>query len=342
MMKKYAMGIDIGGTNTAFGLVDEDGNVVAESKISTEKFRYFDDYKPYIETLAAAMKELIASQPECDLIGIGIGAPNANIHSGRIETPANLWKFEDPNDPRPNSIRMFNFVEDLGKHFPGAKVMITNDANAAAIGEMVFGNARGMKDFAMITLGTGLGSGIVCNGEMVYGHDGFAGEYGHIAVASRETGRQCGCGRKGCLEAYVSATGIKRTAFELMATMTCDSELRSIPYDKFEAKMLSDAAAKNDPIALEAFERTGKVLGTALADLTATTSPEAIILFGGLANAGDYIMRPTYRHMEENQLMVFKGKVKLMMSGIQDKNVAILGSAALIWKQHLEAVVEKY
>ncbi len=336
------MGIDIGGTNTAFGLVDEDGNVVAEGKISTDKFRYFDDYKPYIETLAAALKELIASQPECDLIGIGVGAPNANIHSGRIETPANLWKFEDPQDPRPDSIRIFNFVDDLSLLMGGAKVMITNDANAAAIGEMVFGNARGMKDFAMITLGTGLGSGIVCNGEMVYGHDGFAGEYGHIAVDSRETGRQCGCGRRGCLEAYVSATGIKRTAFDLMASMTCDSELRSIPYDKFEAKMLSDAAAKNDPIALEAFERTGKVLGLALADLTAVTSPEAIILFGGLANAGDYIMRPTYRYMEENQLSVFKGKVKLMMSGIQDKNVAILGGAALIWKQHLEAVIENY
>jgi glucokinase len=342
MTKKYAMGIDIGGTNTAFGLVDEDGNVVAEGKISTDKFRYFDDYKPYIETLAAALKELIASQPECDLIGIGVGAPNANIHSGRIETPANLWKFEDPQDPRPDSIRIFNFVDDLSLLMGGAKVMITNDANAAAIGEMVFGNARGMKDFAMITLGTGLGSGIVCNGEMVYGHDGYAGEYGHIAVDSRETGRQCGCGRRGCLEAYVSATGIKRTAFDLMASMTCESELRSIPYDKFEAKMLSDAAAKNDPIALEAFERTGKVLGLALADLTAVTSPEAIILFGGLANAGDYIMRPTYRYMEENQLSVFKGKVKLMMSGIHDKNVAILGGAALIWKQHLEAVIENY
>ena len=342
MTKKYAMGIDIGGTNTAFGLVDEDGNVVAESKISTDKFKYYDDYKPYMETLAAAMKELIVSQPECELIGIGVGAPNANIHSGRIETPANLWKFEDPQDPRPDSIRIFNFVDDLSRLMGGAKVMITNDANAAAIGEMVFGNAHGMKDFAMITLGTGLGSGIVCNGEMVYGHDGFAGEYGHIAVDSRETGRQCGCGRKGCLEAYVSATGIKRTAFDLMASMTCDSELRSIPYDKFEAKMLSDAAAKNDPIALEAFERTGKVLGLALADLTAVTSPEAIILFGGLANAGDYIMRPTYKYMEENQLTVFKGKVKLMMSGIQDKNVAILGGAALIWKQHLEAAVESY
>ena len=342
MMKKLAMGIDIGGTNTAFGLVDEDGNVVAESKISTEKFRYFDDYKPYIETLAAAMKELISTQADCTLIGIGIGAPNANIHSGKIETPANLWKFENPADPRPDTIRIFNFVEDLGKYFEGIKIMITNDANAAAIGEMVFGNARGMKDFAMITLGTGLGSGIVCNGEMVYGSDGFAGEYGHIAVESRQTGRQCGCGRRGCLETYVSATGIKRTAVELMATMTCDSELRSIPYDKFEAKMLSDAAKNNDPIALEAFERTGRILGEALADLTAVTSPEAIILFGGLANAGNLIVEPTHRHMEANQLGVFKGKVKLLMSGIQDKNVAILGGAALIWKQYLESVIENY
>ena len=335
MMKKYALGIDIGGTNTAFGLVDEAGDVVCEGKISTDQFKYFDDYRPYIETLANAIKELIAKQPEFELIGVGVGAPNANIHTGRIETPANLWKFKDPADPRPDSIRMFNFADDLSVLLDGVKVLITNDANAAAIGEMVFGNARGMKDFAMITLGTGLGSGIVCNGEMVYGHDGFAGEYGHIAVDSRETGRQCGCGRRGCLEAYVSATGIKRTAFDLMASMTCDSELRAIPYDKFEAKMLSDAAAKNDPIALEAFERTGKVLGIALADLTAITSPEAIILFGGLANAGDLIMRPTYKYMEENQLTMFKGKVKLMMSGIQDKNVAILGGAALIWKQQI-------
>ena len=342
MMKKLAMGIDIGGTNTAFGLVDEDGNVVAESKISTDKFKYYDDYKPYIETLATALKEVIASQPDCELIGVGVGAPNANIHTGRIEIPANLWRYENPADPRPESLRIFNFVDDLSRALGGVKVMITNDANAAAIGEMVFGNARGMKDFEMITLGTGLGSGIVCNGEMVYGHDGFAGEFGHIAVESRTTGRQCGCGRRGCLETHVSATGIKRTAFELMGTMTCESELRSIPYDKFEAKMLSDAAAKNDPIALEAFERTGKILGLALADLTSITSPEAIILFGGLANAGDYILRPTYRHMEENQLTVFKGKVKLLMSGVQDKNVAILGGAALIWKQHLEAVIENY
>ena len=195
MMKKLAMGIDIGGTNTAFGLVDEDGNVIAESKISTDKYKFYDDYKPYVEALASAMKELIATREDCELIGIGVGAPNANIHTGKIETPANLWRFEDVNDPRPDKIRTFEFVADMSKHFPGVKIMVTNDANAAAIGEMVFGNARGMKDFVMITLGTGLGSGIVSNGEMIYGHDGFAGEFGHVAVDSRQTGRQCGCGR---------------------------------------------------------------------------------------------------------------------------------------------------
>ncbi len=342
MMKKLAMGIDIGGTNTAFGLVDEDGNVIAESKISTDKYKFYDDYKPYVEALALAMKELIATREDCELIGIGVGAPNANIHTGKIETPANLWRFEDVNDPRPDKIRTFEFVADMSKHFPGVKIMVTNDANAAAIGEMVFGNARGMKDFVMITLGTGLGSGIVSNGEMIYGHDGFAGEFGHVAVDSRQTGRQCGCGRRGCLETYVSATGIKRTAFELMSTMTCESELRGIPYEKFEAKMLSEAAAKNDPIALEAFERTGRTLGAALADLMAITSPEAFILFGGLAYSGDFILKPTFRYMEENMMTVFKGKVKLLLSGIQDKNVAILGGAALIWKKHLETVIENY
>ena len=337
------MGIDIGGTNTAFGLVDEEGTVFCESVISTEKYKKFDDYENYVKALCDAMHSLIDSESFAfELVGIGIGAPNANYHTGMIEAPANLWKFRD-DEPNPDdSRRMFHFVDDIKASFPGVEVAITNDANAAAIGEGVFGNAKGMKDYVVITLGTGLGSGIVSNGEMIYGHDGFAGEYGHVMVDSRATGRECGCGRKGCLEAYVSATGIKRTAFDLMATMTCESELRSIPYDKFEAKMLSDAAAKSDPIALEAFERTGKVLGLALADLTAITSPEAIILFGGLANAGDYIMRPTYKYMEENQLGVFKGKVKLMMSGIQDKNVAILGGAALIWKQHLEAVIENY
>ena len=289
-----AMGIDIGGTNTAFGLVDEEGTIFCESAISTERYKKFDDYEAYVKTLCESMKALISSVSfDFELIGIGIGAPNANYHKGTIETPANLWKFRD-DEPNPDeSRRMFYFVEDVQKYFPGVQVLITNDANAAAIGEGVFGNAKGMKDYVVITLGTGLGSGIVSNGEMIYGHDGFAGEYGHIMVDSRVTGRECGCGRRGCLEAYASATGIKRTAFELMAKLNCDSELRDTPYSKFEAVMLSIAADKGDPIAKEAFRYTGEVLGKALADLVATTSPEAIILFGGLAKAGKYIFEPT-------------------------------------------------
>ena len=329
MSEKYVIGIDLGGTNTVIGLVDVKGHILA--KDDTIKTQAHPDIEEYTDSIAAVIKKL-ATENGCEgkLEGVGVGAPMANYYTGEIVNAANLpWKGIVP-------------LGWLIESKTGIPTKVTNDANAAAIGEMKYGVAQGMKDFVYITLGTGVGSGIVANGQLIYGHDGFAGEFGHIAVESRTTGRQCGCGRRGCLETHVSATGIKRTAFELMGTMTCDSELRSIPYDKFEAKMLSDAAAKNDPIALEAFERTGKMLGLALADLTAITSPEAIILFGGLANAGDYILRPTYRHMEENQLTVFKGKVKLLMSGIQDKNVAILGGAALIWKQHLEAVIENY
>ncbi len=333
-MKKLAMGIDIGGTNTAFGLVDEEGTIFCESAISTERYKKFDDYEAYVKTLCESMKALISSVSfDFELIGIGIGAPNANYHKGTIETPANLWKFRD-DEPNPDeSRRMFYFVEDIQKYFPGVQVLITNDANAAAIGEGVFGNAKGMKDYVVITLGTGLGSGIVSNGEMIYGHDGFAGEYGHIMVDSRVTGRECGCGRRGCLEAYASATGIKRTAFELMATLNCDSELRDTPYSKFEAVMLSIAADKGDVIAKEAFRYTGEVLGKALADLVATTSPEAIILFGGLAKAGKHIFEPTKWYMEENMLPTFKNKVQLLPSGIEGKNAAILGSSALIWQK---------
>ena len=328
------MGIDIGGTNTAFGLVDEEGTIFCESAISTERYKKFDDYESYVKTLCESMKALIGSVSfDFELIGIGIGAPNANYHKGTIETPANLWKFRD-DEPNPDeSRRMFYFVDDVKKYFPGVQVLITNDANAAAIGEGVFGNAKGMDDYVVITLGTGLGSGIVSNGEMIYGHDGFAGEYGHIMVDSRATGRDCGCGRKGCLEAYASATGIKRTAFELMAKMSNDSELREIPYSKFEAVMLSTAADKGDAIAKEAFRFTGEVLGKALADLVATTSPKAIILFGGLAKAGKYIFEPTKWYMEENMLPTFKNKVQLLPSGIEGKNAAILGSSALIWQK---------
>lgn len=332
-MKKLAIGIDIGGINTAFGLVDEAGNVYAESVISTRKYPLLEDYPTYVNDLSEALQTLCDSLTfEYELVGIGIGAPNANIYSGMIEQPANLWKFRKEETDRNEQRRFFPLAEDLSKRFNGLQVLITNDANAATIGEMVYGNAKGMKDFIMITLGTGLGSGFVSNGQMIYGHDGFAGEFGHVIV-ERE-GRMCGCGRKGCLEAYVSATGIKRTAFELMATMNDASPLREIPFSEFDSALISAAAEKGDPIALECFRLTGERLGRALADAVTVTSPEAIFLFGGLAKAGKWIFEPTARYMEENMMFAYKNKVKLLPSGIQGKNAAILGASALIWQQN--------
>ncbi|MDE5906091.1 MAG: ROK family protein, partial [Alistipes sp.] len=223
-MKKLAIGIDIGGINTAFGLVDEQGDLYAESVISTKKYPHFEDYPAYVRDLCEAMRALADSLSfEYELAGIGIGAPNANYHRGTIEHPVNLWVFPQGEAGDENK-RIFPLAQDIAAYFKGVRTVMTNDANAATIGEMVYGNAKGMRDFVMITLGTGLGSGFVANGEMIYGHDGFAGEFGHVIV--ERNGRQCGCGRRGCLEAYVSATGIKRTAFELMSTMTAPSKLR--------------------------------------------------------------------------------------------------------------------
>ncbi|WP_303272946.1 ROK family protein [uncultured Alistipes sp.] len=330
-MKKLAIGVDIGGINTAFGLVDENGDLYAESVISTKKYPYFEDYPAYVADLCDAMHAMADSLSfEYELAGIGIGAPNANYHKGTIETPANLWKFREDEANPDESRRIFPLVDDISRCFGGVKSLMTNDANAATIGEMVYGNAKGMKDFIMVTLGTGLGSGFVANGEMIYGSDGFAGEFGHIIV--ERNGRQCGCGRRGCLETYVSATGIKRTAFELMATMTAPSKLRDIAFADFDASMISAAAAQGDPVALEAFRVTGEILGRALADIVAITSPEAIFLFGGLSKAGKFIFEPTQWYMEENMLSMYKNKVKLLPSGIQGKNAAILGSSALIWQ----------
>lgn len=330
-MKKLAIGIDIGGINTAFGLVDEQGEVYAESVISTRKYPFVEDYPTYVADLSEALHALCNElQFEYELVGIGIGAPNANIYSGMIEQPANLWKFNEQETNRDEQRRFFPLADDLSKAFGGVKALITNDANAATIGEMVYGNAKGMKDFIMITLGTGLGSGFVSNGEMIYGHDGFAGEFGHVIV--ERGGRECGCGRKGCLEAYVSATGIKRTAFELMAKMNDRSPLREIPFAEFDSAMISKAAEAGDPIAKECFRLTGEYLGLALADAVTVTSPEAIFLFGGLAKAGKLIFEPTAHYMEENMMFAYKNKVKLLPSGIQGKNAAILGAAALIWQ----------
>ena len=330
-MKKLAVGIDIGGINTAFGLVDEQGEVYAESVISTRKYPLLADYPTYVNDLSEALHTLLESLTfEYELVGIGIGAPNANIYSGMIEQPANLWKFSEEETNRDEQRRFFPLADDLSKAFGGVKTLITNDANAATIGEMVYGNAKGMKDFIMITLGTGLGSGFVSNGQMIYGHDGFAGEFGHVIV--ERDGRVCGCGRKGCLEAYVSATGIKRTAFELMATMHERSKLREIPFSEFDSAMISAAAEEGDPIAKECFRLTGERLGRALADAVTVTSPEAIFLFGGLAKAGKWIFEPTAHYMEENMMFAYKNKVKLLPSGIQGKNAAILGASALIWQ----------
>ncbi len=330
-MKKLAIGVDIGGINTAFGLVDEKGDLYAESVISTKKYPLVDDYPTYVADLCQSMRALADSLSfEYELVGIGIGAPNANFHKGTIETPANLWKFRDGETNLDESRRIFHLAEDISRCFGGVRTLITNDANAATIGEMVYGNAKGMHDFVMITLGTGLGSGFVANGEMIYGHDGFAGEFGHVIV--ERGGRECGCGRKGCLEAYVSATGIKRTVFELMATMNAPSKLRDIAFADLDASMVSAAADTGDPVALEAFRFTGEMLGRALADVVTVTSPEAIFLFGGLSKAGKLLFEPTQWYMEENMMFTFKNKVKLLPSGIQGKNAAILGASALIWQ----------
>lgn len=331
-MKKLAIGIDIGGINTAFGLVDEQGDLYAESVISTKKYPHFDDYPAYVRDLCEAMRALADSLSfDYELCGIGIGAPNANYHRGTIEHPVNLWVYPEGGENADENRRIFPLAADISKHFDGVRTVMTNDANAATIGEMVYGNAKGMRDFIMITLGTGLGSGFVANGQMIYGHDGFAGEFGHVCV--ERGGRQCGCGRRGCLETYVSATGIKRTVFELMATMTAPSKLRDIAFNDLDASMISVAAEQGDPVAQEVFRFTGELLGRALADVVTVTSPEAIFLFGGLSKAGKLIFEPTQWYMEENMMFTFKNKVKLQPSGIQSKSAAILGASALIWQE---------
>ncbi len=316
MKTDIVLGIDIGGTNTVFGFVDEKGKCVAESSIPTNSNEPAD---VLLKRLHLKVDELYSTVHETHkLVGIGIGAPNANYFKGTVELPPNLkWG-------------IVNVLEIVKKYYdlPSA---ITNDANAAAIGEMQFGAAKGMKDFIVITLGTGLGSGIVVNGQLVYGADGFAGEIGHTIYDPE--GRVCGCGRKGCLEAYVSASGIKRTVFEILSKTNEESEFRKFNFDELTSKMIYDAALRGDKIALEAFDTTGKVLGIKLADAVAHTSPEAIILFGGLALAGDLIFNPTKKYMEEFMLNIFRDKVKLLPSALPGGNAAVLGAAALIWNE---------
>ncbi len=320
-MKDLVLGIDIGGTNTKFGFVDREGNVLGESSSPTRGYPEIDDYLAQLHKQIDAAKAFIGI--ESRIVGVGIGAPNGNFYTGMIEQAPNLeWKGQ------------VNFVEKIRKYFPTQPVILTNDANAAAVGEMTFGSAIGMKNFIVFTLGTGLGSGIVANGQIIYGHDGFAGELGHVIVNPR--GRVCGCGRRGCLETYVSATGIQRTVYKLIADHTEQSSLRGVAFDNLTAKMITDAALEGDFIAKEAFEYTGKVLGQKIADTVAHFSPEAIFLFGGLVNAGEHLLKPTRFHMEDYMMNIYKGKVKLLVSGLQHKNAAVLGAASLAWRELVE------
>lgn len=317
-MKQVAIGIDIGGTNTVIGVVDQTGQVMAEVSIPTETH---PDYKIFLDNLAAAVNKLLDGlNEEVEIMGMGLGAPNGNYYNGTIEFAPNL-----------NFSGVVPVVDYLKTKFSFPHIILTNDANAAAIGEMIYGGAKGIKNFIMITLGTGVGSGIVVNGEMVYGHDGFAGEIGHTIVDPN--GRDCGCGRKGCLETYTSAPGIKRTVFELLATMIEPSELRHVSFEELSAKRIDKAARKGDAIALEAFDYTGEVLGLKLADAVAHTSPEAIFLFGGLANAGELIFEPVKRYLEENILNIYKNKVRILPSQLPASDAAVLGSSALVWKE---------
>lgn len=316
-MKPYVVGIDIGGTNTVFGIVDARGNVVASSSIKTGRHA---DIKDYVEELKTSLNNLLEANDATDKIaGIGVGAPNGNYFTGAIEMAPNLpWKGRIP-------------LAELLKEAFGVPVALTNDANAAAIGEMTYGVARGMKDFIMITLGTGVGSGIVVNGQLVYGHDGFAGELGHVIVKP-SNGRMCGCGRTGCLEAYCSATGVARTAREFLETRTDKSLLRDLPIEGITSKDVYDAAVQGDKLAKEIFEYTGKIMGEAFANFIAFSSPEAIILFGGLSRSGDLLMKPIKEAMDRNTLNIYKGKTKLLLSELKESDAAVLGASALGWE----------
>jgi glucokinase len=314
--KKLVIGIDIGGTNTKVGIVDRQAKIHLHFDFPTHSELPAENLFERIHQKVEEEKFLLPKNSE--IVGVGIGAPNGNYFSGKVENPPNLkWKTVD-------------LVQLAKEHF-NVPAVLTNDANAAALGELHFGSAKNMKNFIEVTLGTGLGSGIVVNGQLVYGHDGFAGEMGHVIAV--ENGRLCGCGRRGCLETYVSAPGIIRTVFELLARDNTQSKLREIPFDDMTSKMIYEAALEGDPIALEAFDYTGRILGRTLADAVAYFSPEAIILFGGLSAAGDYIFVPTKSYMEKSLLPIYRNKVKILPSGLPESDAAILGAAALIWNE---------
>lgn len=318
MDKQFVVGVDVGGQTSKIGVVDARGVVLTQSVIRTDSDK---DPQTFINSLATAIKELIAkSGKEGQIRGIGVGAPNGNYYTGVIEKAPNLvWACDDA----------VPFASMLSKAVGGIPVSLTNDANAAAVGEMTYGAAKGMKDFIMITLGTGVGSGIVINGQVVYGHDGFAGELGHTC-AVRNNGRLCGCGKTGCLEAYCSAIGVARTAREWLGMSDTPSLLRNV--DNITSKDVYDAAKEGDKLAIKVFNYTGHILGRALADFVAFSAPEAIVLFGGLARSKEFIYKPTLDAMNDNLLPVWKGKVELLFSQLKESDAAILGASALAWE----------
>ena len=318
MGQDLVIGIDVGGQTTKCGVVDARGTVIAQTVIRSDTYTTFE---PYVAELAEALKRLITeANAEGNIRGIGVGAPNGNYYTGNIENAVNLtW----------GGTNIIEFAKILSEAMGGIPVSLTNDANAAAVGEMTYGAARGMKNFIMITLGTGVGSGIVINGEVVYGHDGFAGELGHTC-AVRHNGRACGCGKTGCLEAYCSATGVARTAREWLEMTDEPSELRSL--DKITSKDVYDAAKDGDKLALKIFEYTGRILGEKLADFIEFSAPEAIVLFGGLARSKEFLTEPILNAMNANVLPLWRNKVKLVYSSLKESDAAILGASALAWE----------
>ncbi len=313
---EVTIGIDIGGTSTKYGIINAKGEVLYQKKMPTQEHDTFEDF---VKVLSKNLKEgLEGITGQAELIGVGIGAPNANYHKGTIETATNLkWKGVIP-------------VTDMIKQYFDVPVVITNDANAAAVGEMVFGGAKNMKDFIVITLGTGLGSGFIANGELINGKHGIAGELGHTLV--NPMGRYCNCGKRGCLETYASATGIRRTVYKLLADHLEPSVLRGISFDNLNTKMITEAALNDDPVAKECFEYTGKILGTKLSDTVVHTDPEAIFIMGGLAQSGSLIIDPIKKHIEANLMPLFKGRVKVLPSELENQTAPILGAGSLVWK----------
>ena len=318
-LKPYVIGLDLGGTNSVFGIVDSRGEIKATTAIKTQGYDSVNDYVDASVEALHVILEQVGGSP--NIKAGGIGAPSGNYYTGTIEFAPNLSWGHNGIVP----------LADLFSEKLGIPVALTNDANAAAIGEMTYGVARGMKNFIMITLGTGVGSGIVVNGQLVYGSDGFAGELGHTIIR-RENGRSCGCGRNGCLEAYCSATGVARTAREFLQTTEEPSILRELEPETITSLDVSIAAGKGDKLAQRVYEFTGQVLGEACANFAAFSSPEAFIFFGGLTKAGDLLMNPLKESYEKNVLNIFRGKAKFLVSGLDGSSAAVLGASAVGWE----------